>query len=326
MSRLRVATGLAGLLVLVGAVLTAVPSVAVSTGTLHVDVVDTSGAPQVGLISPVIVGTSFVYLDEGQSGVSSHDFVLPVGRYGLVSLTRWAGITCAGVTTCDGVGLTSVTIPGVVDVVAGETATYTITVTEPATLSGTPKVGAALSVGLSDSLARWSSRLDAAHRSPVKYQWLRDGVDISGGIEPQYDVAPTDAGHSLSVRLYYDGAGDQETTESTGDTPTTRVLGPLTVPKLASGTHLAIGRTPITTKQQTLVRVDVTSGDAVVPGKVVVTLGKRTRTLTLRNGRAVMRVAKLKKGTYVLRAAYQGTSVYRPSTSAKHKLVVKAAR
>lgn len=321
--RLRLVSG-AALAALAASLLLVVPaSGAASTGTLRVNLVDGSGAPVAGRIMVAPQGSSFVTTDTA-TGTASHDFTLEPGSYGLVVLTHWGGATCAGVAPCSAVptGMTPVT--GAVAVVAETLTTYTLTVAVDTTLVGTPAVGKTLSVQLNPGLAAWDALIDGVYDG-LQYQWLRDGTAIPGATTYAYVPTLADAGRRLSVRLGYTGPTVEFLADYIGSDPTPRVLGPVGIPKVATKTFIALSRSPITVKQQTTLRVDVVSGDDVVSGTVVVTIGKKARTHTLRNGRTSVKLKGLKKGTYVVRVTYRGSTTFQPSTSPKKKLVVTAA-
>ena len=72
------------------------------------------------------------------------------------------------------------------------------------TISGEAKVGSELTAAISDS--------DGVPTSGVTYQWLRDGVAISGQTGNTYQLTQEDAGHKITVRaVYKDNAGHDET-------------------------------------------------------------------------------------------------------------------
>ncbi|WP_298644605.1 hypothetical protein [uncultured Cardiobacterium sp.] len=72
------------------------------------------------------------------------------------------------------------------------------------TISGEAKVGSELTAAISDS--------DGVPTSGVTYQWLRDGVAISGETNNTYTLTRDDAGHKITVRATYkDNAGHDET-------------------------------------------------------------------------------------------------------------------
>lgn len=312
--------------------LTATPAQAVETGTLRVHLVDSTGAPVDGTVFPVPADGS--YLDPHPKIIDT-DFVLPVGSYGVYGLTAWGGLTCVGLQGCVYSGTPTPTVWSLdpataLQVNAGQVTEVTIKSPPPATVTGTPQVGGLLTVALSSAMQGLLAFLQSSELpGAISYQWVRDGDQVVG-VGPTYAPVAADAGHVVAVKLvpsgglallYFTPSGGGI---GTGGTPIT--VAPTTIRRMSTTTHVAIGRSPITTKEQTILRVDVTGGGVIVRGAVVVVIGKRKRTLTLRNGQAVMRVSKLKKGTYVVRAVYRGSSSHATSTSAKRKLVVTQAK
>ncbi|WP_298645103.1 spherulation-specific family 4 protein, partial [uncultured Cardiobacterium sp.] len=81
------------------------------------------------------------------------------------------------------------------------------------TISGEAKVGGTLTATVSDA-----DNFDAAS---VSYQWLRDGVAISGETSSSYTLTRDDAGHKITVRaVYKDNAGhDENPTSDAADIP-----------------------------------------------------------------------------------------------------------
>ncbi|WP_298639590.1 glycosyl hydrolase family 28-related protein [uncultured Cardiobacterium sp.] len=97
------------------------------------------------------------------------------------------------------------------------------------TISGEAKVGSELTAAISDS--------DGVPTSGVTYQWLRDGVAISGETSSSYTLTQDDAGHKITVRaVYKDNAGHDETplsaaldVENTPTPPTPNSEGVITI-------------------------------------------------------------------------------------------------
>ena len=114
----------------------------------------------------------------------------------------------------------------VTDADSGESSTGTVTLTvNPVndlpvgmpTISGTPNFGSILTVD--DSAIQ-----DTDGLGTFSYQWLRDGVAISGATNNSYTLAGADTGARISVMVHYmDGGGTAETIISTQTGP---VSGP----------------------------------------------------------------------------------------------------
>lgn len=306
------------------------PVSAAPTGTLRIHVVDSSGHPVTGAIYAVGDTDSFSSFEK--YAVSDHDFALPPGRYGAVSLTPWGGLTCYAIADCDGsdsvlYGPEELDPATQLTVTDGGLVEATIVVGQPAVVTGSPTVGGLLTVTLTAAMQRLVTVFTQSEfPGTVAYQWLRDGAPIPTATGTVYAPRTEDAGHAIAVRLtlgagfaYYFGP-----TGPLGGDNSPRTLAASTIKRIATATYLQIARSPVRVGQRASLRVDVTGTDKVVTGKVVVTVGKRRWTVSLRNGSARLRLPALAQGRYVVRASYGGTSAYQPSTSRRAKLVVKA--
>lgn len=298
------------------------------TGVLRIHVVDSSGQPLVGLLS--VWNSSGARAAGDVTKESDHDFTLAPGQYGVVSMTPWGGILCRGVTPCDGTtgryGTTMGLDAGAVTVPADGLVEVTLQAAPPGTVSGDPVVGGQLAVTPSpgiQSLIAWT--VLTGYPATLGYQWLRDGQPVNG-TSATYRPELADAGHTLSVRMLFGGAASYQVGAGGwgGDVTARTIAGPV-VRRVAARAFVTLNRTQVTTAQRAIVRADVSAGAQIVPGKVTVTVGKRTWNLPLRNGQARIELPKLKKGKYAVRASYAGNANYLPAKSPSRTLVVKAA-
>ncbi|GAA4747760.1 hypothetical protein GCM10023350_35820 [Nocardioides endophyticus] len=312
---------------MVGALLTGGPMAAVDPpGTLRVHVVDSAGAPIRGVVSVYPAGGGNVA--SPQTATSDAEFSVPPGTYGALSITGWGGLNCRGLSPCTqaalaGPGPKPVDSATALTVTAGGITEVTIQAPPPATLSGTPAVGGALTATLSEQMQNMVEYLVAAgNGGAVAYQWLRDGEAVPGGSSATYRPTVGDAGHVLAPRLSITGVMAAAISLGYGADTSPIVLAGSTVGRVATKAFVTITRPRITTAQRAALRVDVTNGNAFVSGTVVVRVGKLSRALTLHNGVARLRLPKLKKGRYVVRATYRGTTTYLPSSSPERRFVV----
>jgi surface antigen len=132
------------------------------------------------------------------------------------------------------------------------------------------------------------------------YQWLRDGVPIPGAVGPTYRLTAADVASRVSVQV--------------------DLTKPSYAPKASVAAAPGVVRSPATIRIKTssaggkaIVRVSVSArGLDHVPGRVWVRVGSWTRTVTLRNGSAEVRVARAPGRKYVA-VRYLETAVVPPA-------------
>lgn len=84
--------------------------------------------------------------------------------------------------------------------------------------------------------ANTSSLSDADGLGTLSYQWLRDGMAISGATTASYTLTDADVGAQISVRvIYVDGQGTQESINSTATLPVTNINDPVSGDVTVSG-------------------------------------------------------------------------------------------
>lgn len=158
--------------------------------------------------------------------------------------------------------------------------------TAPA-VTGTPVVGSTLTV----VSGTWSSTDEVI----LRHQWTVGGTPVAGATRSTFVVPASAAGKSIAV--VESAVGSAWAPASADSTAVTAKKAPAKVVlKLASP---AKGKLKAT--------VVVTSAVATT-GKIVVKIGKVTRTLTLKNGKATVTLAKLKKGVTKVTASYAGAT------------------
>lgn len=319
---------LAAAVVLAASALAAVPAAvpaaqAAAEGRLTVKVVDANGSPDIGQIQ--IIGPGGVGAEVGAVGYSAQAVDVPPGNYAAIAVTPWGGFSCVGVDVCSYIAAASGQfIPnGDVVVTAGGTTTATIRAAVPATIGGGHMVGDTLTVDLSPGLLELTAVLGGvAQGGLTAVQWLRDGTPIAGATGTSYVATPADTGKHIAARLMY-GVALGYIKQLTGVTQVDPfITDSVTVKKRSSKTYIRMVRSTFTAGQQGVARVDVTSPNSVVTGKVKVAVGDWAITRALRNGRAVVRLPRLVPGTYQVTAAYQGTGAYAASSAKPKKVKV----
>ena len=308
---------------LVLALATLVPAHAAGTGTLSVTVVDEHGAPmpgQIMLLDSVGLGAEQV------PAASTATFDLPPGEYGVVSVSPWGGMLCAGVVQCSYVPLAggATAVDGSVTVTEGATTRVRIRGEEPMSLTGPATVGRTLSIAWSPGMAtlvEYFSLAAGGVYSPT-VQWLRDGAPVADATEDSYRLDAADAGRTISARVAYPPAAAAQFQMITGQPVTARTTPGLRVAKVATKAYAVVVDPAIRATQQGRVRVEVTAPNQIVTGKVTVTVGSRSQTRQLRNGSARVLLPQLAPGRYPVTARYLGTSVYAPSTAKARSITV----
>lgn len=320
----RVALALAATVALVGPAAVPAPAHAVPAGDLTVRILDATGLPANGLVAIFRAGEGLPdEVSQAPDAPGEYRFTdLPAGRYGVLTMTPWGGLTCAGVSPCEFAalqGISGITTVGAVDVTVAEApAVHTLRTAVPGTVTGKSVVGNALSITWSSPMA---TMLAAFGTSGPTVQWLRDGAPIPGAVATTYTTTGADQGHLVSARLAYLAGGIWS---SFGAAPTPYTLAGRTVTKAASRTTVDIVRKKIAEGRSPGIRIDVTADNLPAPGQVKVTIGKRTYTKTLRNGSARVPVpGTLRPGRYRVVAKYLGTSSYSPSRASGVFTVVR---
>ena len=103
------------------------------------------------------------------------------------------------------------------------------------TITGTPRVGEALTVDTTDIVDE-----DGLDNATYNYQWLADGTSIEGATESTYTVTSSDSGKIMTVRASFtdDGGNDETLTSATTAPVASAPVEPLTASyKDAPTTH-----------------------------------------------------------------------------------------
>jgi hypothetical protein len=139
-------------------------------------------------------------------------------------------------------------------------------------------------------------------------QWLSDGTPVSGATGATLKLGAGDVGHRMSVRVTATKAA--KAPGSSVSTATAKVA------KATSSTRVAVNKAKV--KKGKPVRVSVTvASTPTATGKVVVRVdGKAVKTVTLKNGKATVKVVVKRKGKHKVTAVYAGSSVVAGSRSA----------
>ncbi len=170
-----------------------------------------------------------------------------------------------------------------------------ITVERAASLSGTAALGRTVRA----DPGRWTP----GSASP-SYLWFRGDRKIKGAREAGYTVRPWDVGHRLTCRVRLSGEG-LDTVEQVPD------LLPVATAEAVLELETAVRRRVVT------VRAEVRAPDNVRPdptGKVRITVGERSRTVTLgEDGRASVKFGRHRKhprGRFPVTVEYLGASPF----------------
>lgn len=135
----------------------------------------------------------------------------------------------------------------------------------------------------------------------VGYQWLRNGAAITGAVASTYVLTPEDVGQAIGVIVTGTIAGAAPVQQGVVVDRPVRSIPVCTV------------RTQRKPKGKVIVHVDVTAPGILVPdGQVVVILGKRTRTVQVKKGKAIARFVGVEPGRWKVRCKYSGGTNIRP--------------
>ena len=164
-------------------------------------------------------------------------------------------------------------------------------------VTGTPRVGSTLIAQPPSIRVPPLSRASAG--VTIAYQWLRDGVPVTGATAATYLLGPADAGRRMSVLV-------------TGSAPgyeTERRTSALGVP-VAAATPVLTAKAKALGKKRVRVTVQVGGVSGVVPaGTVTVSRGaKRVGDGTLTDGTLVLTLKKQRPGRATYTVTYAGTA------------------
>jgi hypothetical protein len=176
--------------------------------------------------------------------------------------------------------------------------TCEITVTGGPTAAGTPEVGNVLAV---------TNGTTTPDGVTATYQWLRDGLAITGATGATYRVVTADEGAALAVRVTYSktDCADVVRTAQAGTVPDGEPTDPVkprldTVKKI-KGNKLVLK-----------VTVTASTQDPVVGNLVATENGKRVASGALNSqGKRKLVVRGLKKGFHAIRLTFQGNDLVR---------------
>lgn len=300
------------------------PAHAAGTGTLTITMLDEHGDPMPGQIQ--------VTDGDGSRGggsfqqTSTASLPLPPGEYGVLTVSPWGGMLCAGLELCSylsvigGVG----GLDGTVTVREGSTTEVVLRAEKPASLKGPATIGKKVEVRWSEGMKNLIDYFSMAGGGVYNpgVQWLRDGKAIADATDATYRPVGADAGRTVSARLVYPAVIEVQFEQITGEPLTERTTNGLKVTKVATRAFTTVADPTVSADRQGRVRVDVTAPNQIVTGQVKVTVGDWSQTRSLRNGSARIVLPRLAPGRHTVTARYLGTSVYAPSTAKAKSITV----
>lgn len=186
-----------------------------------------------------------------------------------------------------------------------------VTATSAPVISGTPSVGAFLSV----KNGTWNP----ASGVMFKYQWLRDGAPIPGAVSSMYRITEQDIAHTLSVVVVGTKAGMTDGAATSAG---------VVVPKVTSITSASAFPTTITKSQRAKLTIRISASGLTKPtGKLLIKDGRKTLAKTAmkasNNGVKTYKLPRLKVGKHKIKVIYKGSSAINKSKSKIVKIVVR---
>lgn len=170
----------------------------------------------------------------------------------------------------------------------------------PPVVTGTARLGETLNA----SVGSWSPEA-----ASVTYQWMADGVPITGATNPTYRPVSADIGHTLAVKTRAYTPGRYPADQTSAVTPPVEPALVAPPPKVPSTTGVRVSKTGTTVK----LRVAVTAAKPV-KGKVqILRKARLLRTVTLLEGKATVTLRDQPRGAWRYKAAYLGSPTVLPS-------------
>lgn len=217
------------------------------------------------------------------SVVSTGSDKFPRGR--TVSLPVIDGHRDTNDTACPGTNVYNA-LPQIRAGASGSIAAAAIKLKKDYVISGSPVVGSVLTVD--------GGKFKPAETA-VTFQWTRAGVAVAGAVAQSYQLTEADIGQVVGCVV-------------TGSLPgSAGVQQGVSLPGgVASKPTFAV-RTQRKPGGKAIIHVQVSApGVAVADGTMTIKVGKRSRTVTLKKGKAVARFVGLKPGRYRVRCQYAG--------------------
>lgn len=153
------------------------------------------------------------------------------------------------------------------------------------------------------------------------YQWRRDTSDVAGATGATYAVTSGDVGHTLTVVVTATRAGYLPGSYRTAGATVPAAKAASTLTASLSKKVIKKGRAAKLTLALTAVGVSAPSGAVtVMDGRKVL------KRISLKAGKATLRLTKLKPGVHRLKAVYAGSDTVLGATSKVVKLTVKRAK
>nr|WP_237448179.1 N-acetylmuramoyl-L-alanine amidase [Nocardioides flavescens] len=217
------------------------------------------------------------------SVVSTGSDKFPRGR--TVSLPVIDGHRDTNDTACPGTNVYNA-LPQIRAGAAGTIAAATIKLKKDYAISGTPVVGSVLTAD--------GGKFKPAETA-VTFQWTRAGVAIDGAVAQTYQLTEADIGQVVGCVVSGSLPGSAAVQQGVSISG-----GVASVPTLAVRTQRKPGG-------KAIIHVEVTAPGVALPdGTMTVRVGKGSRTVTLKKGKAVARFVGLKPGRYRVRCQYAG--------------------
>ncbi|MCW2792363.1 MAG: domain containing protein [Nocardioides sp.] len=166
-----------------------------------------------------------------------------------------------------------------------------VTLTEPFSITGTPRIGKRLSAV--------PGTFEPAS-ADVAYTWLRDGAPIAGADGPTYDLVAADVGATISLRVDVTHDGYKPASQTTDPSAAVR-----TVPDVRVSAKGGKERATVTV----VVRAP---GVDTVTGRVEVRVAKRVRTVRLVDGRVIVVIRQVPPGSRPVVVRYLGEGLVDP--------------
>ncbi|MGB0100037.1 MAG: hypothetical protein WBP61_07125 [Nocardioides sp.] len=288
------------------------------TGTVTVNFVDDQGRPVTALLGALYTAGGQVELLEGRASSITQE--VPVGRYGILVMGGWGGLSCGGIAPCslgafaEEGALPRVTAP-VITVTEGGQTTYTLESATPK-LVGTGKVGSPLKVRVPTRLTELGEYF-ASVGGPVyaglsiepSVSWLRNGTRI-GETGLTYRPTAQDSGRKIAARLTFPPLLTAIYAQA-GGSPDPMTTTPVKIGKVKPKLSLNLSKR---VKQGTrpVAYVTVKLGRAAVRGVVALKVAKHPAMRQgLRSGFAAFKLPKLAPGTYKVKAEFLGQGAYK---------------
>jgi hypothetical protein len=151
----------------------------------------------------------------------------------------------------------------------------------------------------------------------VSYRWLRGGVPIAGATKSSYKLTGADAGLKISVEM---------SVARTGYQSAVRTSATKTVAKATPKVAIKLSKSTVKRNAESFVTITITSSGVIPTGKIVIKAGKGSGTFTLtpaHNGKLTVQLINGSKGSFKIKATYNGNTQLKKKASKTVTLKVK---